>query len=149
MKNYFFHSLLLLLALLMFSCKTDSGKIPTNVVTNPKSASGDDVVKLPVIAFDKDFHDFGRLVQGEKVTYGFKFKNTGNSDLVISQVNSGCGCTVPGFPREPVRPGETGIIQVSFDSTGRRGVQNQAVTVVSNCQPNQTILRIKAMIITP
>ncbi|MFU8842758.1 MAG: DUF1573 domain-containing protein [Bacteroidales bacterium] len=149
MKTIFLHIPFIFIALLMFSCSQDSGRIPTDVVNNPQSASGDQSALLPVIAFEKDHHDFGRLIQGEKVTIGFKFRNTGKADLVISQVNSGCGCTVPNFPKEPIKPGESGFIQVSFDSAGRRGVQNQAVTVVSNCQPNQTILRIKAMIITP
>jgi hypothetical protein len=149
MKTILLQISFIFIVLILVSCSQDSGRIPTDVVGNPRSASGDQTDRLPVIAFEKDYHDFGRLVQGEKVTIGFKFRNTGNADLVISQVNSGCGCTVPKFPREPIKPGESGLIQVSFDSTGRRGVQNQTVTVVSNCQPNQTILRIKAMIITP
>jgi hypothetical protein len=149
MKKYFSQILCFSVVLLLSSCSQNSGRIPTDVVTNPKSATGDADNSLPVIAFEKDYHDFGRLVNGEKVTIGFKFRNNGKSDLVISQVKTGCGCTVPKFPREPIKPGEGGLIQVSFDSTGRNGIQNQTVTVVSNCQPNQTILRIKAMIITP
>ena len=149
MKKYFTQILCFSFVLLLSSCSQNSGRIPTDVVTNPKSATGDADNSLPVIVFEKDYHDFGRLVNGEKVTIGFKFKNTGKSDLVISQVKTGCGCTVPKFPREHIKPGEGGMIQVSFDSTGRNGIQNQTVTVVSNCQPNQTILRIKAMIITP
>lgn len=149
MKKYFFQILCFSVVLLLSACNQDSGRIPTDVVTNPRSATGDAENTLPVIAFEKDYHDFGRLVSGEKVTIGFKFKNTGKSDLVLSQVKTGCGCTVSKFPREPIKPGEGGLIQVSFDSTGRNGIQNQTVTVVSNCQPNQTILRIKAMIITP
>jgi hypothetical protein len=149
MKKCFSHILCFSIILLIAACNQDSGRIPTDVVTNPQSATGDAKNSLPVIAFEKDYHDFGRLVNGEKVTFGFKFKNTGETDLVISQVKTGCGCTVPKFPKEPIKPGEGGLIQVSFDSTGRNGVQNQAITVVSNCQPNQTVLRIKAMIITP
>ncbi|MCB2222177.1 MAG: DUF1573 domain-containing protein [Bacteroidetes bacterium] len=133
----------------LFACSGEQGKIPADVVKNPISASGDQQNDLPVIAFDKTEHDFGKLIQGEKVTYNFKFKNSGQSDLLISQVHSSCGCTVPDFPREPIKPGDTGLIKVTFDSAGRSGIQNKSVTIVSNCQPNKTVVRIKAKVINP
>ena len=134
---------------ILSACGSDSGKIPADVVNNPVSAKGNSENDLPVIAFDKQEHDFGKLIQGEKVTYNFKFKNTGKTDLLISQVHSSCGCTVPDFPEEPIEPGKSGMIKVTFDSEGRSGIQNKAVTIVSNCQPNQTILKIKAKVINP
>jgi len=124
-------------------------KLPGDVVSNPKSASGTEVNNLPVIEFVKDLHDFGKVIQGEKVSFGFRFKNTGKTDLVIAQVNSSCGCTVPGFPKTPIKPGQENVISVMFDSAGRKGVQNKVITVVSNCQPSNTVLRIKAMVIVP
>ena len=124
-------------------------KLPGDVVSNPKSASGTEVNNLPVIEFVKDLHDFGKVIQGEKVSFGFRFKNTGKTDLVIAQVNSSCGCTVPGFPKTPIKPGQENVISVMFDSAGRKGVQNKTITVVSNCQPSNTVLRIKAMVIVP
>ena len=124
-------------------------RIPADVVTNPNSASGDQENLLPVIEFEKDIHDFGKLIAGEKAVYTFKFKNTGKSDLVISQVHSSCGCTVPRYPKEPIKPGGEGQIKVTFDSSGRKGVQNKTITVVSNCQPNSAVVRIKAQVITP
>lgn len=126
-----------------------TNSIPTDVVTNPQSASGGKADDLPVIEFEKEIHDFGKLIAGEKAVYTFKFKNTGSGDLVISQVNSSCGCTVPRFPKEAIGPGESGNIKVTFDSTGRKGTQNKAITIVSNCQPNLTIIRIKAQVISP
>ena len=124
-------------------------KLPGDIVSNPKSASGTEVNNLPVIEFVKDLHDFGKVIQGEKVSFGFRFKNTGKTDLVIAQVNSSCGCTVPGFPKTPIKPGQENVISVMFDSAGRKGVQNKVITVVSNCQPSNTVLRIKAMVIVP
>ena len=94
-------------------------------------------------------HDFGKVIQGEKVSFGFKFKNTGNADLVIAQVNSSCGCTVPKFPKTPVKPGDESVITVMFDSQDRKGVQNKTITVASNCQPSNSVIRIKAMVIVP
>jgi hypothetical protein len=105
--------------------------------------------ELPVISFDTDEHDFGRIIQGEVVTYAFKFQNTGKSDLLIASVGTSCGCTVSKYSREPVRPGEQGTVQVTFDSEGRKGVQNKTITVLSNAQPNRYLLYIKAKVVNP
>lgn len=137
--------------LVFFTSCSEHGnqKLPGDVVSNPKTASGAEVNNLPVIEFVKDLHDFGKVIEGEKVSFGFRFKNTGKTDLVIAQVNSSCGCTVPGFPKTPIKPGEENVISVMFDSAGRKGVQNKTITVVTNCQPSNTVLRIKAMVIVP
>jgi hypothetical protein len=137
------------LGLLMSCTNNGNQNLPGDVVSNPNTASGTNSDKLPVITFDKDIHDFGKVIQGEKVSFGFRFKNTGNAVLVISQVNTSCGCTSPKFPKTPVKPGEEGVITVMFDSEGRKGIQNKTITVVSNCQPSNSVIRIKAMVIVP
>jgi len=104
---------------------------------------------MPQITFTEDEHDFGKVIQGEKVTFSFRFKNTGDGDLIIADVSSSCGCTVPKFTKEPISPGSDGTILVTFDSNNRKGFQNKTVTVVSNTQPNTKVLKIKAMIIVP
>ena len=140
----------IILLFLFIGCSNErKGNLSTDVVTNPNTASGNQENKLPVIEFEKDIHDFGKLIAGEKAIFSFKFKNKGDSDLVISQVKSSCGCTVPRFPKEPIPPGDGGVIKVTFDSSGRKGKQNKGITVVSNCQPNSTIIRIKAQVISP
>ena len=132
------------------SCNNqDKRNLSTDVVNNPNTASGNEESNLPNIEFEREIFDFGKLIQGEKATYDFKFKNTGTTDLLISQVHSSCGCTVPDFPREPIKPGNSETIKVTFDSSGRKGVQNKTITVVSNCQPNRNVIRIKAMVIEP
>jgi hypothetical protein len=68
---------------------------------------------------------------------------------VIADVSTSCGCTVPSFPKTPVRPGEENIIKVAFNSTGKRGYQSKNIVVVANTQPNTTLLRIKAQVVTP
>lgn len=138
---------------LVSSCSSRSGKeaeIPANIVDNPNTASGKtDPENLPKIEFEKDFHDFGKIIQGEKVTFAFKFKNTGKAMLLISTVSTSCGCTVSDYPKEPVKPGESGKIDVSFDSEGKRGPQNKTITVFANTQPNSAILRIQTMVMLP
>lgn len=139
-----------LILLLLTACNSgNNGNLSTDIISNPKTASGDESDNLPKIEFEKEIHDFGKIIQGEKVSFGFKFKNTGNSDLLISQVNSNCGCAVPGFPKTPIKPGEEKVIKVTFDSNGRKGIQNKTVTVVTNCQPSSRVIRIKAMVIAP
>jgi len=140
---------LVIVAIGISSCKdSDRGNLPADLVTNPNSADGITNQKMPVIHFDKDVHDFGKMIAGEKATYGFKFSNGGSADLLISQVNSSCGCTVPKFPKIPIKPGEEKEIVVTFDSEGTKGIQQKSITVVTNCQPPQTVLWIKAMVLT-
>lgn len=135
-------------------CKSDGpngqGSIPADLVNNPNSASGTaDKGSLPVIQFEESEHDFGRIIEGESVSYDFKFKNTGKSDLIIAEVSTSCGCTVPSYPKTPIRPGEGGVVKVAFNSNGRRGFQSKSITVASNTQPNTTMIRIKAQVVNP
>ncbi|MEM9671315.1 MAG: DUF1573 domain-containing protein [Cyclobacteriaceae bacterium] len=86
----------------------------------------------PQITFAEDTKDFGDIVQGDKVSHTFEFENTGTEPLILSNVLTTCGCTATSWPREPIAPGETASIDVSFNSTGKKGRQNKVITVVSN-----------------
>lgn len=122
-------------------------QVTSEAIENPISADSREKVNtksLPEITFDKDFHDFGKISEGEKVTYSFRFKNTGNGNLIVQTASGSCGCTVPEIPEKPLRPGETGYIKVQFNSEGRSGIQEKQVTVVTNTIPNTNIIRIKA-----
>jgi hypothetical protein len=126
----------------------DRDNLSTDLVTNPKSAS-ETSNKQAAIKFDKEEHDFGTLLQGEVVTYSFHFTNTGNPPLIISDVGSSCGCTVGDYPREPIAPGKTGDIKVTYNSSGHHGFQSRFLTVMSNTNPAKTTLRIKGTVQTP
>jgi len=146
---------LLSLALLGCSNGNDS-KITADIVKNPISASGTDKsVKMPEITFysnnsdNPQFHDFGVVIQGELVVHTFTFKNTGSEDLIIRDINSTCGCTVPTYTKKPVAPGETGKIEVSFSSSGRKGRQHKSITVLTNSQPASVKLDIEANVVVP
>lgn len=86
----------------------------------------------PVITFKEKSIDFGDLTQGDKVSHTFQLTNTGTAPLIISNVAATCGCTVPSWPKEPIAPGKTVEIQVSFNSTGKMGKQNSVVRIYSN-----------------
>jgi Tfp pilus tip-associated adhesin PilY1 len=146
----FLKIILLILIISLFSCSNEQSKVPANVVNIPNSASGNDNSDgLPVIEFATIEHDFGKVIQGEVVSYSFKFKNTGKSDLVIANISAACGCTASEYPRTPVRPGEEQSIVVTFNSAGKTGFQNKTLEVAANTQPSNTILTIKAMVFIP
>jgi hypothetical protein len=138
------------------SC-TDSKKpgVPDNainpdVMKNPATASSSsDKTKVPKMEFENETHDFGAITQGEKVTYEFQFKNTGDGDLLIRTASGSCGCTVPEWPKDPVHPGQKGTIKVTFDSAGKTGSQHKTVTIISNTVPNTKVINITATILTP
>src|SRR6476620_6701837 len=115
----------LLMMLVIASCahnkKTDEEKqLDPSVVNNPVTASSPESEgkDLPKFTFETEEHDFGTITEGEKVSFAFKFKNTGTADLFIRSASGSCGCTVPEYPKEAIKPGKEGIINVTFDSTG-------------------------------
>lgn len=123
--------------------------INTDVVNNPATASKstDPKDNVPKYEFEKEEHDFGTITQGESVSYAFKFKNSGKGDLVIRSASGSCGCTVPEYPKDPIKPGQSGLINVTFNSEGKEGLQNKTVTLIANTIPNTYILSIKANVI--
>ena len=150
MKNIFIP----IFAILAFaSCqdmakKVEDDKLSTDLVKNQKTSVKTPDVKLgsAEFTFVKEEHDFGLLVDGEKVAYSFVFTNTGDAPLIISNAKGSCGCTVPNWPKDPIAPGDKGSIDVSFNSSGRKGLQNKAVTLTANTNPNRKIIKIKAEI---
>lgn len=138
-------SLIIILGLI--SCETKEGKLSTNLVNNPSSADG---IKrgnnTPAIKFEKTEHDFGKILQGEQVSYTFKFKNVGDAPLIITSIEKTCGCTTTDFSSTPIKPGDSGKITITYDSKGHKGFQNKRLVVKANTNPSETILRIKAQV---
>ena len=102
--------------------------------------------EAPVMTFEKTEHDFGTITQGENVTYNFKFTNTGKSDLLITNAKGSCGCTVPEYPKTPIKPGDSGEMKVTFSSAGRNGMQSKTVDITTNTAAGHEKLMIKASI---
>ncbi len=101
------------------------------------------------LKFEETEFDFGTVDQGEKVTHVYKFANTGNEPLIISNAKGSCGCTVPSWPKEPIPVGGSGEIQVQFDSKGKKNKQSKKVTITANTEPAQTFLTIKGEVNAP
>lgn len=117
--------------------------VNTDAVNNPNTGE-DNAPAGPTtsISFEQSEYDFGKIKAGEKVEHTFSFTNTGEHDLIITNAKGSCGCTVPYYPTEPIPPGGTGEIKVSFDSKGKSGVQRKNVTLTANTDPAQTVLNI-------
>ena len=93
------------------------------------------------IKFEKTSHDFGTFPESEKVTCTFKFTNTGDNLLVIHQAIASCGCTVPQYSKEPIKPGETGEIVVTYNGAGKfPGHFKKSITIRTNAK--QEIVRL-------
>jgi hypothetical protein len=86
----------------------------------------------PVLTLETSTHDFGNITQGDVVERVFKFKNTGNQPLIITNIQTSCGCTVPVWPRDPVMPGGSGEIKVGFNSAGKMNKQTKTLPILSN-----------------
>jgi len=143
--------MLITIGLVFQSCESNNNSnVSTDIVNNSKSATTTkNDGSMPKILFEETEHDFGNMIQGERVIYGFHFTNTGGSDLLITRVSTSCGCTVGDYPEQAIAPGESGVIEVTFDSNKRKGYQNKTITVLTNTSPNSTTLRIKTKIILP
>ena len=99
------------------------------------------------ITFDKIFHDFGNVNEGEIAKTIFSFTNTGENDLYIVDAVGSCGCTVPKYPKNiPIKPGENGEIEVNFDTNGRPNLQQKMIKVSANTPDGGQLLRIQAFV---
>jgi hypothetical protein len=96
--------------------------------------------------FKEETHDYGEVPEGPLAECDFEFKNTGKKPIIISEAHGSCGCTVPKWPQEPVMPGATGIIHVSYNTKGRQGMIQKDVTINSNAQQPTMVLHIKGTV---
>lgn len=127
-----------LLLLVTTACKNK------DTATDGSATTGE----LAEITFEKNEHDFGNVTQGDKVSYDFEFTNTGQNDLVIADAKGSCGCTVPEYPKTPIKPGDGGTIKVSFDTTGKSGQNTKSVTLTCNIKEQKKFIIVRANIET-
>ena len=102
--------------------------------------------KVAKIEFESETIDYGTIEKGSDGVRVFKFKNTGDAPLIVSDVKSSCGCTVPKKPTEPILPGENGEIEVKYD-TNRVNPIRKTITVTSNAVTQTVALKIKGTVI--
>lgn len=133
MRNFLF---ILAAVLLLTSCdirKNDKNGNRTNMVSSHDTTS---------VKMIDSVYNFGKVTDGENVVFSYRFTNTGTKPLVISNATASCGCTVPEKPQEPLQPGESSVIKVVFNSSGRVGPVHKEINVVSNAQPEFPVLQL-------
>lgn len=152
MKKFAIIIVVLVVVFTAFSCKNANKTGNEYNIDNPITADNmnDSVIDAngqAEITFYETEYNFGTLIQGEKVAHKFKFKNTGEGNLVISNVKPSCGCTSPQWTREPVKPGEEGYVELTFDSANKNGIQNKTARIYANTNPNEHVLYIRCDVV--
>lgn len=137
MKRAVIYMSMITLAFIAFSCGDSSVSGNGNNDSIAQNGKAE-------ITFEEETHNFGDIREGEQVSHIFKFKNTGDGELVLSRVTASCGCTTPEWTRDPVAPGESGQIKVAFNSEGREGHFRKTVTVLYH--DKKAVLVIKGYI---
>jgi len=113
----------------IISCSPQKGnQKKVEIIVSEKSTG------ITEITFNEEIHDFRELISGEIVVATFVFTNTGEHSLIIKEIMSDCGCVKINSTKEPVLPGETGLIEVEFDSSGMFGKQFKSIEIIANCK---------------
>lgn len=145
MKKIYFLSFLSLILLL--SCKENAAsKIKADNLVKAVQRDAKMATEVPIMSFDETEHDFGTINENDIVETVFNFENTGKTDLIITNATATCGCTIPEWPKHPIKPGEKGLIKVKFNSRGKKNKQNKTVTLSTNTKNGREFLKIKAQV---
>jgi hypothetical protein len=139
---------ILIAAVTLYACKSNDKKTKVGALSDEEIKKAvNDSANFTTIAWpDSTFRDFGKVKEGEILEVSFRFINTGDKNLVISDVRPGCGCTDGQKPVEPIAPGKEGVIKAKFNSKGQHiGEARKNITVTANTKPSQvTELSFKA-----
>ena len=138
----------LLISIAIVSCKENaSSKINTSNLESAKERDALINLGSAIIEFDKTEYDFGEVTEGDLVEGSFEVTNIGKADLMITSAKATCGCTVPEWPKEAIKPGESGEIKFTFNSKGRVGKQSKTITLQTNTDKVTETVRIKGTVI--
>jgi len=146
MKKLFILSVMLILSSAIFA-QVEENSAKKSKSKKKEFVEEDTLPKVPVIKFTSLVHDYGNIYKGDNGVCNFEFTNTGKADLQLTNVSSSCGCTVPSWPKEPIAPGQSATIKVSYD-TKRVGGINKNIFVDSNTGERVT-LSIKGSVNEP
>lgn len=127
--------------LALVACQQNSAQNQSESSSN-EATDAVSAASAPVMNFEQKTYDFGKITQGEKVSYDFIFTNTGKTPLIIKDAVASCGCTVPDPPKDPIAPGAKSKINVVFSSAGKMGLQDKVVTITANTIPAQTQIHL-------
>ncbi len=118
----------------------------TSKFSQPVTISSD-TLPPTTVEWKEEVYDFGEIEQGTRVSHTFRFTNTGEHPLKLSNVKPSCGCTTPNWTKDIIQPGEEGFVEVIFDSAGKLGSQMKSITLFLNTTELRKVLRFKGYII--
>ena len=132
----------------IISCADGKASTKVNKQNLDTAKTRDAEIKQEVasISFDKKEYDFGTVNEGEIVETVFKVTNSGTTDLVITNATGSCGCTVPVWPKAPIKPGKTGDIAVKFNTSGKPNRQMKTVTLTANTESGREVLTLRGSV---
>lgn len=156
-KNYKVTNLniVLLIALFILQCKNEKVNIVKNHNNNPyldaiyNSASADnpnDSSHIAKILLEEPNFNFGTIFYGDTFVHNFKFTNTGNARLLITEISGTCGCTKAEFPKGFILPQDTGIIKITYIPNDKIGEQDKPISITANTKPNITVIQFKGLV---
>lgn len=158
MKKYI--PILMVLAILS-ACKSENGKKDNGLeeVRLDGKTSNSDIVRMPIsadkpldtnniakITLEETDFNFGEVTEGAEVKHIYKFKNTGNQPLLISDIRTTCGCTVPEWNHNPIASGAEDKINVKFDTNGKQEMQTKKITIIANTFPAETEIILRGYV---
>ncbi|MFG6687670.1 DUF1573 domain-containing protein [Mariniflexile sp. HNIBRBA6329] len=131
------------------SCKEDASKKIEEANVTAAAERDANASKFPVLVFEETEHDFGEIEKNQAVETVFTYKNTGNAPLVITEIKSSCGCTVPeDWSKEPLEPGKSGKFTVKYNGSGANKI-TKTITVTANTEKGSEIVKISAFVKDP
>ena len=148
MKKITFLFVSLVVTIFMVSCLKGNAsvKVDKNNIESAKSRDAEIKKGVASISLDKREYDFGTVNEGEIVETVFNITNSGEIDLVITNAKGSCGCTVPVWPKAPIKPGETGEIGVKFNTSGKPNRQMKTVTLTTNTESGREVLTVRGSV---
>ncbi|HLP20446.1 MAG TPA: DUF1573 domain-containing protein [Chitinophagales bacterium] len=143
MKNIFLIALSVILVVGVMSCRK-KGVMPESVKLDAELLKDTTTISF----VDSTTFHFDTIMQDDKVEHTFHLVNTGDKNLLISRAFGSCGCTVPEYPKDPVKPGDTASIHVTFNSAGKKGEQHKNVTIVCNTEVRNEMVYLAGFVKT-
>ena len=148
-------------SLLIFSCKPNSEKKDNGLqeIRLDDKTRNADIIRMPVsgeaidtttaakIKFEETVYDFGTAKKGDQIKHVYKFQNIGKSPLLISDVRTTCGCTVPTWNKTPIQPNDKDELTINFNTEGKYDKQIKYITVIANTIPSETIITLSGMVV--
>ena len=144
MRNIFIIAALALSTLVITSCKEGnaSSKVKKENLESAKKRDVEISKGAASIEFDKTEYNFGTVNEGDVVETEFVVTNSGKTDLIITNAQPSCGCTVPIWPKEPIKPGESSKISVKFNTQGKPNRQSKTITLTTNTAKGREVLKL-------